>query len=68
MPKLKIKQQAQAGQEVQTAQEAQAGQAVQQFTRTIQVRLRQWWAEYTPPGWAVAPVDTSLKVNNRKSA
>ena len=60
--KLNLKQQA------QTAQEAQAGQAVQQFTRTIQVRLRQWWAEYTPPGWAVAPVDTSLKVNNRKSA
>ena len=76
--KLNWKQQAQAG------QEAQAGQAVHGMkvrdvnSRTIQVRLRQWWAEYTPPGWnrvsenlgatAVAPVDTSLKVNNRKSA
>ena len=84
--KLNWKQQAQAGQEAQTAQEAQAGQAVHGMkvrdvnTRTIQVRLRQWWAEYTPPGWnrvrvsenlgatAVAPVDTSLKVNSRKSA
>jgi hypothetical protein len=83
--KLNLKQQAQAGQEAQTAQEAQAGQAVHGMkvrdvnTRTIQVRLRQWWAEYTPRGWvrvsenlgatAGAPVvDTSLKVNNRKSA